>query len=560
MRLALPGSKSITNRAFLCAAFAKGKSRIYGALDSDDTKVMLEALQQLGIRVSYKKDHIEIQGGVFNSGKLTLDLHNAGTATRFLTAAMAMRNGATTITGDKRMQERPIADLIEGLRQLGADVRYLKQEGCPPIRIVGKSLAGSIKMKGDKSSQYFSALLMLAPLLQKPLRIEVLGDLVSKPYIDTTIEVMKAFGVRVKSLDYRVFEIRPQAYRACDYHVEGDASSASYFSALQFLHGGKLSFLNLPKRSIQGDARFSEVLKRLKGPSPRVIDMEDMPDAAMTLACVAPFVKGQTTITGLSTLKIKETDRLAALESELRKLGVRVSKTASTLKIDGTSKFRSASIATYRDHRMAMAFSVLGTMVPGVRVQDPACTEKTYPNFWLDLEKVYLKKVALGQKNLLLIGMRCSGKTFHGKRLARKLERSFVDLDALIERREKMTISEIVNRKGWPYFRQIEQKICSEFSEEKNLVIASGGGVILSPKSMKALRKNSFTIFLYSDPDVLCERISLEGGRPSLTGKSLADEIHEIWAERRDLYVKYSDMVWDDTSGKSLQNFDFMLK
>lgn len=563
LTLNLPGSKSITNRAFLCAALAKGKSRIFGVLKSDDAEVMLQALRQFGVSVRETKEYTEIGGvgGFFRGGKISLDLHNAGTATRFLTAVSVFRMGETVITGNKRMQERPIADLVDGLRQLGAKIEYLGKEGCPPLKVGGvERRVGdgfTIRMKGDKSSQYFSALLMLGPTLDKPLKIEVIGDLVSKPYIDTTIAVMKAFGVKVKNNAYKSFEVRPQKYKRTNYLVEGDASAATYFSALQFLHGGKLEFGNLNyKKSIQGDVSFPDALSKLKMGSSRTIDMGAMPDAAMTLAVCAAFAKGMTKITGLSTLRIKETDRLQALKNELAKVGVKAKITNDSIAVSGErlaksklSAIRSSLIATYNDHRMAMCFAVLGTMVPGIIIEDPGCTEKTYPNFWEDLEKAYQVPIRLGRKNLLLTGMRCSGKTRHGKRLAKKLGRKFVDLDREIEQAEKMKIEKIVELRGWPYFRKVEQKMCSEFSGQKNLVIASGGGVVLDPKNMKALKKNSVNIFLFADPGILCERITKDQGRPSLTGKKLEDEIHEIWEKRRSLYLKYADYVWDNTDG-----------
>ena len=327
LSLSLPGSKSITNRALLCAAFTKGKSRIFGALKSDDAQVMLDSLEKLGVGVVEVDDGIEITGvgSEFIGGEKTLDLHNAGTATRFLTAAMVIRDGSTVITGDPRMQERPIADLVDGLRQLGAKIDYLKTDGYPPIQISASSFEGDeylIKMKGDKSSQYFSALLMLGPVLDKPLTIEVIGDLVSKPYIDTTIAVLKAFGVEVVNNAYQSFEIQPQAYQPCDYKVEGDASGASYFSTLQFLHGGKLHFNNLkPDQSIQGDIKFSGALAKLKEGGSRVINMESMPDAAMTLAIAAVFAKGETRITGLSTLKNQGNRSIACPENRAEKGG-----------------------------------------------------------------------------------------------------------------------------------------------------------------------------------------------------------------------------------------------
>lgn len=611
-RLELPGSKSITNRAFLCAALAKGKSRLYGALDSDDTVVMMKALRKLEIRKSKIEGGVEIEGcgGKFKKGNFKFDLHNAGTATRFLTAIMVARSstdsdsddeeGETVITGDKRMQERPIADLIDGLRQLGASIEYLGDDGYPPLKIRKSKIDNRnldeyvIKMKGDKSSQYFSALLMLGPLLDQPLKIEVEGELVSKPYIDITIAVMKAFGVKVKNNSYQSFQVKPQQYKATDYIIEGDASAASYWTSMAYLHNGNVSFSNLnagflnkkcvhkgkkaiysvktkklSKKSIQGDSLYTGILKKFKsearnltyrqtGPKSEVIfDMNDMPDVAMTAAITASFKKGETKITGLSTLRIKETDRLMALEKELRKVGVDVRTSKDSITIRSTiGPTIGSTIGTYNDHRMAMCFAVMGTKVPGVMIENPGCTNKTYPQFWEDLERMYLsEKVKLGKRHLVLIGMRGSGKTYFGKKIAKILGREFIDLDQLIEKCEGMTISELVKSHGWDHFRRLESMAVEKVSElKKPVVIATGGGVVLDPKNMKLLKQNGKIVFIFAPPSVLAERIKKSKNRPSLTGKGFTDELQSIWQERRDLYLKYADIVWDDTSGKVVKN------
>jgi 3-phosphoshikimate 1-carboxyvinyltransferase len=609
-KLTLPGSKSITNRALLCAALADGKSRLFGALESDDTTVMLSALKKIELRPSTLRQAqgsgskieggIEIEGcgGKFKKGNFKLDLHNSGTAVRFLTAIMAIRDGETIITGDERMKERPIGDLADGLRQIGVEIGYLGKTGYPPIRVKSsklrvKSLGASfvVKMKGDKSSQYFSALLILGPLFPKPLKIEVVGELVSKSYIDTTIAVMKAFGVNVRNNGYKSFVVKPQKYRAAEYQIEGDASAASYWTAMAYLHGGKVGFENLgisaqyavrstqkvvPGKSIQGDSGFNDVLvsqmSNIKGQ--RSIDMNDMPDSAMTLVCMAPFAKGKTTITGLSTLRIKETDRIMALEKELRKIGVNVSTAKDSITIGGTmgktiggtigSKtspivfpiVTSAvpPIVTYKDHRMAMCFAVIGTKIPGIVIENPDCVDKTYPKFWEDIERMYLsQKIRLGQKNLVLTGMRCAGKTYLGKKIAKSLGRKFVDLDAEIEKAEGMSVSEVVKKNRWDYFRKVEQNICSEYSKTKNLVISTGGGVVLNPLNMKNLKKNGVNVFVFVDPELLIERMRKSGGRPPLKSDDSISELRMVWEERRGLYLKYADFIWDNTSGKIIR-------
>ncbi|MBU1018316.1 hypothetical protein KKA33_04800 [Patescibacteria group bacterium] len=581
--LTLPGSKSITNRAFLCAALAKGKSRLYGALESDDTTAMLNALRKFKIRISKcrhkgerSENYIEIEGGggTFKSGNITVDAGASGTTTRFLTALSVLLKGKTAIKGTKRMKERPIKDLKDALGQLGKGEKV-------------------IRIKGDKSSQFLSALLMISPFFG-PLKIEVMGELVSKPYIDITIAVMNTFGVSVQNKAYKTFIVKPQRYKATDYWIEGDASAASYFISMAYLHGGKVGFSNLQtpslnkkfvhkektasvsakgkklsKKSIQGDERYGKMLNFLgKGE----INMNDMPDVAMTLAVTAPFVKGAK-ITGLSTLRIKETDRLMALSTELKKIGVKVKTTKDSITVEGPLRTQlmakgyqtnnqsigpsiGFSIDTYNDHRMAMCFAVVGTKVPGIVIEDPACVNKTYPQFWQDLERAYLTPLKLGKKNLVLTGMRCSGKTRNGRKIAALLNRLFVDLDAEIEKFEGMTIPEIVKKHGWDTFRKTEALVCKAITKyiKEPLVIATGGGVILNEKNMKNLKKNAINVFIFADPDAIIRRIEKKvGTRPSLTGKKPEKEIHDVWQERRDLYLKYADAVWDNTGGKVLE-------
>jgi len=300
--------------------------------------------------------------------------------------------------------------------------------------------------------------------------------------------------------------------------------------------------------------------------------MSDMPDSAMTLAAIAPFIKpfsvgkqGRTTITGLSTLRIKETDRLKALEKELKKIGVDVKTTKDSIAIQAISNQLSAvsekPIGTYNDHRMAMCFSVVGTKVPGIVIKDPSCVDKTYPNFWKDLELVYLTPIDLGRRNLVLTGMRCSGKTYLGKKIAKHLGREFVDLDVEIENNAKIDIKRLVKANGWKYFRELEHKICSSLGSARDdkffkpLVIATGGGVILNPKNMEVLKKNGVNVFIFADTSTIIERIKKQfGNRPTLTGKGSVREVKKVWKERRDLYLKYADYVWDDTSGEIVKN------
>lgn len=570
LALKLPGSKSITNRALLCAALALGKSRIYGALKSEDTEVMKAALKVLGIRMTERKDFIEVNGagGNLKKGRFILNTGNSGIATRFLAALACTRTDVTVIKTHGQMSKRPMTDLVQALQQLGVKIFYHGKRGHTPLEVMPYSHTPlkRIVISGDKSSQYLSALLMIGPCLGYPLRIQVKGRLTSRPYVDVTLAVMESFGVRVQNKAYREFLIQPQRYKTCDYQIEGDATAGTYFSSINYLHGGTLRFENLGLKSIQGDVNYPKALAKL-GKGKR--DMNAMPDAAMTLATTAPFVRGEITITGLSNLRIKETDRLKALATELKKVGVKATITRNSITVFGLTdsllpppqrgpakrwQANDIMIKTYKDHRMAMSFAVAGTKIPGIVIENPDCVNKTYPNFWKDLELTYLSPIKLGKKNLVLTGMRCSGKNHLGHRIARLLGRPFVDLDAEIEKDQGMLTSEIVRKHGWDYFRKVEQKICSSFQNTQKLIIATGGGVILNPKNMQALKKNGLIVFVFADPRALAERLKKKSNRPALKGKDPLQELEEVWHERRPLYLRYADVVWDNTSGEVIKN------
>lgn len=404
----IPGSKSYTNRAFLIAALAKGKSTIKNPLLSDDTKYMIAALKKLGIKITKKDGNYKIYGnqGGFSHKKrqITLYLGNAGTAVRFLTAAATLADFPIRITGNKRMQERPIQDLVNGLRKLGAEVNCKK--GCPPVTIKSKLRGGTCKIKGNKSSQYFSALLMIAPYASKNVTIKVIGNLTSKPYINQTIETMKNFGVNVRNKNYKEFKIKAnQTYKSCTYEIEPDASSATYFGAIAALTQSEITIENLNPKSTQADIGFFDVLKKIgckieknkgitvKGPKKLKplgkINLSNMPDGAMTVAILCAFAKGKSHLTDLQNLRIKETDRLKALTTELKKIGCQVKETKDGLIINGNpDKLHGAIIETYNDHRIAMCFATAGTKIPGIKIKNPKCVNKTYPGFFKDLRKM----------------------------------------------------------------------------------------------------------------------------------------------------------------------------
>jgi len=405
----VPGSKSYTNRALTIAALAREPSILYGALESDDTHVAREALKHLGIVVEQDGSTFVVSGqqGRFTDPQQPLFLGNSGTATRFFTAMLTLAGFPCTITGNTRMQERPIADLLEALNQLGAEVTSVHGNGCPPVHIQGQRLrGGQATVSGAISSQFLSALLMVAPYAEQDVTLIVRDTLVSVPYVDLTLDIMARFGVAVVNDGYRHFMIPgQQCYRGQDYTVEGDASSATYFWGLAALLGQTMCVTNVPPTSVQGDLRFLDVLERMgctvsrgtrlqvTGP-PQLrplgaIDLNALPDAAMTIAVLAAFCQGETRIYNVANLRVKETDRLRALAIELQKLGVTVTEYPDGLHIHGNPEaLHGAEIATYDDHRMAMCFGMAGARLPGIRIQEPGCVAKTYPGFWEDLQRV----------------------------------------------------------------------------------------------------------------------------------------------------------------------------
>ena len=400
----LPGSKSISNRVLLLAALAQGETQISNLLHSDDIEHMLNALTALGVsyQLSDCKSKCVVQGlgGLFkHPAPLELFLGNAGTAMRPLTAALAASNVDVTLTGEPRMYERPIGHLVDALRQLGADIDYLQQDGFPPLRIRGKALqAGRISIDGSISSQFLTAVLMIAPLLPADSEIDIIGDLVSKPYIDITLALMSRFGVEVQNQNYQRFVIRGQQQYQSPGHwlVEGDASSASYFLAAAAI-GGSIKVTGIGKHAVQGDIRFADALEamgatvewgddyisvtrnQLNGIDR---DYNAIPDAAMTIATTALFAKGPTLIRNVYNWRVKETDRLHAMATELRKVGAEIEEGDDYIKVTPPAVIQHASIATYNDHRMAMCFSMLAFADCGVTIEDPDCTRKTFPQYF----------------------------------------------------------------------------------------------------------------------------------------------------------------------------------
>jgi 3-phosphoshikimate 1-carboxyvinyltransferase len=408
----LPGSKSIANRALLLAALARGTTHLRNLLDSDDTRHMRTALRSLGVQFTETPTATGIDitidgiGGRFAAAKQQLFLGNAGTAMRPLCAVLAFSSGEFELTGEARMYERPIGPLVAALRQLGGEISYTADEGYPPLRIRGVRGKGSeVEIDGSLSSQFISALLMSLPLRPEETRVRLTGDLVSLPYIELTLKLMARFGVQVEKLSPREYRVGADAVYTSpgDFMVEGDASSASYFLAAAAIAGGSVRVNGTGLNSIQGDKDFARVLEQmgaqvewgddyievtrgtLHGGD---FDLNAIPDAAMTIATTALFAEGPTIIKNVYNWRLKETDRLHAMATELRKTGAVVEESRDALHITPPATIRRARVATYDDHRMAMCFALLTFAPAGVEIEDPNCCSKTYPEFFTDFSHI----------------------------------------------------------------------------------------------------------------------------------------------------------------------------
>ncbi len=402
----VPGSKSLTNRALLIASLANGTTQLTNALFSDDSRYFARALQTLGFDIQLDEVAHTMKvtglGGKIPAQNAQLFIGNAGTAARFLSAFLTLGNGEYILDGEPRMRERPIRDLVDSLSQLGAKLETAND--CPPVKIIANGLpGGKTQIAGDISSQFLSALLMVAPYAQNEIEITLSTDLNSKPYVDMTLAIMRDFGVDVERNGYQSFTIHPNPYSLIsNYSIESDASAASYFFAAPAICGGTVKVENISRKSVQGDIGFLDVLSKMGCVVEEVdnsilvtcrssligldIDMRDIPDTAQTLAAIAPFANSPTRIRGIASARVKETDRVSATCTELKRLGVQVEEHEDGMTIYPCKIFKPANIQTYNDHRMAMAFSLIGLRFDGVTIENPACVSKTFPNYFEVLE------------------------------------------------------------------------------------------------------------------------------------------------------------------------------
>lgn len=561
----IPGSKSYTNRALLIAALVGKTVRIKNPLLSDDTKAMIDCLEMLGIRVATKNDCIEVAGDIRSVADKSYELNAqlSGTTIRFVLALSAVVAGVKTIHGEGRLNERPIGDLVNALRQLGAKIEYIEKEGFPPVRVSSSKLVpGNITMNGSVSSQFLSSILMIAPVVGE-VNVEVIGEQISKPYIDMTIDSMKQFGVDVEVRNSSTHIIRKgQIYGADEYVVEGDASSASYFFAIAALTGSRITLKNMNPNSVQADMGFLKILSdmgnvieygdneitiRGSGIGPVDVNMQDCPDQVQTLAALSACVAGTTHIAGVGSLRVKETERVAALERELAKMGIRSESTPDTMTIYGGYP-KPAVVDTYWDHRMAMAFAVVGAKLKGMEIRNPEVVTKTFPDFWDKLNDIGIEtKTSERDPNIVLIGMRGSGKTTVARLLAKHLGKRCEDVDSLIIKKAGMSIKDIVEKFGWEHFRDLESDMIREVSEQDGAVISTGGGIITRSENIEAVKKNGLCVFLRATLQILLERMEEDDShRPTLiTGTTPQEEMEKMLADRAGLYEAAADETID---------------
>jgi len=408
VKIKAPPSKSYTHRALFVSALAEGRSKIIDPLISDDTNYTITCLKQLGVKIIEESNQdriifkIEGSGGNLKEPATPLYIGNSGTTLRFLMAIVSLVNGVVTIDGDEEVRKRPVKGLEDSLKKLGIAID--SNRGCPPVRISSNgAIGGETVLEPRESSQYLSALLMASPYARPSMKIKVTGQVPSSPYVEMTLDVMEKFGVQVQRKDFSEFYISPSKYFGREYIVEGDFSNSSYFMAVAAISRGKVNIENLNKNSKQADKVFVDILEKmgcevswpnnsltLKGGELKgiEIDMKKSPDIVPTLAVVSAFAKGPTKIYNIETLRFKETDRLSAVANELSKIGCKVEE-GSDYMIIIPNKLNGAEIETYKDHRMAMSFAVAGLFIEGIKILDPDCVSKSYPNFWKDFSKIF---------------------------------------------------------------------------------------------------------------------------------------------------------------------------
>ncbi len=557
--LILPGSKSHSNRAIICACFSQGTTIIRNATPCDDVLVMVENLQKMKFQIQWidkEKGELKIIGGLPQQSFLppsgegsrmgveegtVLDCHNAGTALRFLVSVAALVPGDWTLTGDAHMQKRPIGDLVSALRSLGAEIT--DTNGCPPIRVKGGSLKGSVvRLNASMSSQYLTSLLLIAPMLPSGLTIELDGPLASESYMELTLQTMMDYGFKIeRKLNTFIVQIsaRVPISGVVTYDVEGDWSAAGSWLVLNELSRSRIRCVNLHADSTQADRSLPEFIVTLRKRGDITIDCSSIPDQVMNLAVLAAFRNGKTTITGAKNLRHKECDRLAVITSELKKVGVLITEHSDGVIIVGNSKNQKQNsnicLDPHDDHRMAMCFSILGLKIGAIGIKDPHCTAKSYPAFF-----DHLVSVTASPRPIVIVGMRGAGKSSLGRRLAAKLKLKSKDSDHVFVEKHG-PIKEYIAAHGWAEFREKEEQIIEALLTAGS-VVSLGGGATESKKTRSMLKGRAVVIWVQATKAELLQRLE-SGKRPAITGLPLHEEVHKLLVERAPNYKEVATIM-----------------
>ncbi|MCK6512848.1 3-phosphoshikimate 1-carboxyvinyltransferase [Myxococcota bacterium] len=564
----LRGSKSYTNRALVMAALAQGETHLWNISEGDDSRALLGAFTQMGIGWERVGDGLRVlgRGGDLPRYSGVIDVGAAGTTMRFLIALCSLLPESEVILrGSARMHQRPVGDLVGALRALGADIAYVGREGCPPVRIRGGNVRGSgpVRVSGEISSQFLTAMLQIAPVVEGGLDIRVEGALVSRSYVEMTLASLRHFGVEVQQEEMQRFVVPAQPIRGRDLRIEGDASGASYLWGLAALSQGCVRVSPLGLDSLQGDAQFSRILEQMgcivrsgegeAGPWIEVegtqrlcgvkVDMEQMPDTAQTLAVIAAFAEGPTEMTGLQTLRHKETDRLAALCCELGKMGVFAEATHEALRIvPPVSTRRGAQIATYEDHRMAMAFAMAATRLSGMEILEAQVVSKSFPDYWACLRSFGIASLVDIPLRVILVGFMGSGKSVVARVLSERLGYDWIEADQeILASSGRTSIAEIFAVDGEPHFRLLERAFLASVEKRQRVVISTGGGAVMEDANVRALRAGGGVLCYLETPfEVIAERLRNIADRPLFRDGTQAEALYRLRAPR---YVQVADLT-----------------
>ena len=550
IQMAMPGSKSHANRAIIAACLTDGETILDHATPCDDVALLVTNVQMMGYDVGWVDRDVgtlRVGGGIPHGQRCAhrtpLQCGNAGTTLRFLTSLAAITPGEWVVTGDERMQQRPIGDLTSALRALGADIE--DTNGCPPLRIRGKRLpGGEVQLDASKSSQFLTSLLLIGPTLEKGLTINLISDATSPTYINLTQKVMKDFGVtiersdrllRVPTTHYSLPTCAEPSRRAGHYPIEGDWSAVGAYLILAELTGSRIDVPNLSPDSQQGDRKLPSVIASLRGTGNRTIDCTDFPDQVMNIGILAAHRNGKTTLTGAANLRHKECDRLAVLREELTKAGVDIAEHPDGLIITGKATLKPTTFDPHHDHRMAMCFAILGCLAKGMTIRDPECVSKSYPQFFEDLQKLNA-----APKAIAIVGMRGAGKSNLARQLARKLKLKAIDTDKIFIERHG-PIGEYVKAHSWEAFRGEEENIVAECLKP-GYVISLGGGAIESVKTREHLKRDALTIWMQVKEQEIVARLK-KLKRPPLTDLPLEKEVPMILKKRTPLFQEVASLA-----------------